>query len=216
MRRIGTALRPSSVCATLVVMSIGWSTLAHADGQIHACVNNSSGEIKLVAQNAACKNNETLVVWNSAGSATLSAAEAFCPTAPNGQPITFQVNGFGSVSGAVIVFTPGASFGSGISTNGSAFNSFVVQPGTYLISLTATEVGGEGLVVLLLNGQPLPTFSLGAAGEQAGEWRLFAGQLAGSDLVQVSAPNTVLQFATVNAIPFVLDRGCRLMIQQLQ
>ena len=41
-------------------------------------------------------------------------------------------------------------------------------------------------------------------------------QLAGSDLVQVSAPNTVLQFEAVNAIPFVLNRGGRLMIQQLQ
>jgi Collagen triple helix repeat (20 copies) len=35
--------------------------------QLYACVNNSSGEIKLVAQNAACKNNETLVVWNVVG-----------------------------------------------------------------------------------------------------------------------------------------------------
>ena len=40
---------------------------ARAADQIYACVNASSGEIKLVAQNAACKNNETLVVWNVVG-----------------------------------------------------------------------------------------------------------------------------------------------------
>jgi len=67
MGRVGTALRLLSACASLVITSAGWSTLARADGQIFACVNNSNGEIKLVAQNATCKGNETLVVWNVAG-----------------------------------------------------------------------------------------------------------------------------------------------------
>jgi len=41
--------------------------VASADGQIYACVNSNSGEVKLVPQNATCKNNESLVVWNVAG-----------------------------------------------------------------------------------------------------------------------------------------------------
>src|SRR5690348_1552448 len=40
---------------------------ARADSQIYACVNNASGQTKLVGQNATCNNNETLVFWNVAG-----------------------------------------------------------------------------------------------------------------------------------------------------
>ncbi len=40
---------------------------AHGGGTtlIHACVNNSSGEVKIVGANASCKNNETALHWPS-------------------------------------------------------------------------------------------------------------------------------------------------------
>ena len=38
---------------------------ARAADQIYACVNNSSGAVKLVAQNTTCKNNETLAGWTN-------------------------------------------------------------------------------------------------------------------------------------------------------
>ena len=45
----------------------GVTPAAFADGGdptlIHACVNNSSGEIKIVGANASCKNNETALHW---------------------------------------------------------------------------------------------------------------------------------------------------------
>jgi hypothetical protein len=54
--------------AALFLSSAFWPNgAARAADQIFACVNNSSGEIKLVAQNATCKGNDTLVVWNVAG-----------------------------------------------------------------------------------------------------------------------------------------------------
>src|SRR5882672_6455215 len=53
--------------ASLVCSALGINGAERAADQIYACVNNSSGEIKLVAQNATCKNNETLVVWNVVG-----------------------------------------------------------------------------------------------------------------------------------------------------
>src|SRR5215813_13719263 len=54
-----------AACAFLGVMA--GPQKANADGQIYACVNKSSGETKLVAQNATCKNNDLLVVWNVVG-----------------------------------------------------------------------------------------------------------------------------------------------------
>lgn len=60
--------RLSVVSAALFVSSaLGPSGTARAADQIYACVNSNNGEIKLVAQNATCKNNETLVVWNVVG-----------------------------------------------------------------------------------------------------------------------------------------------------
>src|SRR5438270_7800995 len=54
----------AALCVSSALTPIG---MARADSQIYACVNNASGETKLVAQNATCKNNETLVVWNVVG-----------------------------------------------------------------------------------------------------------------------------------------------------
>src|ERR1051326_35150 len=60
--------RLSAIAATFIVSStLGPTGMARADGQIYACVNNNSGEVKLVGQNTTCKNNETLVVWNIVG-----------------------------------------------------------------------------------------------------------------------------------------------------
>ena len=53
--------------AAFFLSAVGLNGTARAADQIYACVNNSNGEIKLVAQNATCKNSETLVVWNVAG-----------------------------------------------------------------------------------------------------------------------------------------------------
>lgn len=58
------------LCAAAIVLSafgLNGATQAQQAQQLYACVNNSSGEIKLVAQDAACKGNETLVVWNVVG-----------------------------------------------------------------------------------------------------------------------------------------------------
>jgi hypothetical protein len=287
MRRADTALRLFSVCASLVITSTGWSTLARADGQIFACVNTSSGEIKLVAQNTTCNGNATLVVWNVAGpqgmigpagpqgpsgpagptgaqgsagpggpqgpagpqgpqgpagtaASVLSGTEAFCVTTPLTQPVTLQTNAGGpivrTVGGLLAAFTPGVSFGSGISTNGAPFNSFVVQPGTYLIGFTAgNPTGNTDLsIALLLNGQQLPTgLPIQNGVEQPGVWKSYGALVIGAPLqaifplstgdhlVQVSTPNTVLQFATFppsagEPDPNAFAAGCRVMILQVQ
>src|SRR5262249_57852655 len=49
------------------VVALALAPISADAQQIFACVNNSSGEVKLVGQNATCPNNATLVAWNVVG-----------------------------------------------------------------------------------------------------------------------------------------------------
>lgn len=56
------------VLASAFVLALaGFTPVVSAHGGdptlIHACVNKSSGEVKIVGANASCKNNETAVDW---------------------------------------------------------------------------------------------------------------------------------------------------------
>jgi hypothetical protein len=54
---------------------------------IHACVNKSSGEVRIVSANAPCKKNETALTWPGIfavgkGSIMVHAAHLFAPVPP--------------------------------------------------------------------------------------------------------------------------------------
>lgn len=51
--------------ALLVVFAGASPTLADGGGSIYACVNQSSGDVKIVAAGTTCHNNWTLVEWNA-------------------------------------------------------------------------------------------------------------------------------------------------------
>lgn len=58
------------IVVLLAIVLVGGATWAWAQGgddTIHACVNNSSGEIKIVGSDDTCKQNETLLTWSIAG-----------------------------------------------------------------------------------------------------------------------------------------------------
>lgn len=84
--------------AGLLALSLGLAVHvdAQADStQIFACVNNSSGEVKIVAPGAACNNNWTLRTWNVTGPAgPQGPAGPPGPPAPppRTQPMSFAVN----------------------------------------------------------------------------------------------------------------------------
>lgn len=62
-------LIPALVAAC--VFAVGHAVSASADAPpstIYACVNNSSGTIKIVGAGTTCKNHETLLTWGSGGS----------------------------------------------------------------------------------------------------------------------------------------------------
>ena len=71
---------------------------------IHSCVNKSSGEIKIVAPNATCKNNETALDWPAslpAPSPTPTATPTPTP-APSGGAVLDARSNFISASGTTV------------------------------------------------------------------------------------------------------------------
>jgi hypothetical protein len=59
------------VLAIITTMAIGGASAVLANNNsgnvIYACVNNNSGEVKIVAADTVCRENSTLVHWNQEG-----------------------------------------------------------------------------------------------------------------------------------------------------
>src|SRR5215831_21207272 len=60
LRRVSVALLMGLTFTTI-------ATRADAQNTIYACVNNSSGAVKIVAAGTVCPNNQSLVTWNIVG-----------------------------------------------------------------------------------------------------------------------------------------------------
>jgi hypothetical protein len=164
-------------------------TLATADRasaqQISACVNKSSGGIRIVAPNATCSNNETLLVLNGIS----SAADYQC--------VLHQATD----ATGLLFFRPsqgGVSFGSAISTTGTPpFSSFTLQPGKYQLHLSGNNFlnssGGLMTINAVLNDTPPPVATWNSVGFAVNIGDHF--DIAGGDrLISVAQVNTALQF----------------------
>jgi hypothetical protein len=53
----------------LLAVAATWTWAEGTETVYHACVNNSSGTIKMIAPDEECKNNETRIMWNALGPA---------------------------------------------------------------------------------------------------------------------------------------------------
>ena len=51
----------------LTEFALRGTALAQTQGVIYACVNNKTGSLYLVSQNAPCKTGETKMQWNVTG-----------------------------------------------------------------------------------------------------------------------------------------------------
>ena len=121
---------------------------------IHSCVNKSSGEIKIVAANATCKNNETALDWPAslpAPSPTPTATPTPTP-APSGGAVLDARSNFISPSANATVFAMNVEEASSetfvqinVPRNGDLANLYV-HP-------TASPAGGAVLTVTVrVNG----------------------------------------------------------------
>jgi hypothetical protein len=111
-------MRVSIVGAFAVALAL--SAISAQAQQISACVNNSTGAIRIVAPNTSCSTTEHKLIW----AGTLAGAD-------------FQCN-----AGQLINANEPLTFGSAISSTGtSPFSSFVLQQGMYQIHLSGSRFG---------------------------------------------------------------------------
>ena len=136
-------------------------TLADTGGVIYACVNDSNGSVRIVAQQVSCKPNETAAHWNVIGPpgpvGPQGPAGPAGPQGPPGQsgPLQ-QVVGVVSVNeGGTIFRTEAIEFSSGVSATvvaggpGTGAGRAVLEPASFTkvvdhISTELLKVIGQG------------------------------------------------------------------------
>ena len=84
----------TSVVAIIIASTFALRVFAASNDTINACMNNSSGEVKIVTASDTCKSNETLLTWNQQG-----PTGAQGPQGPAGANGTNGTNGTNGVSG---------------------------------------------------------------------------------------------------------------------
>jgi hypothetical protein len=96
LSRPGQAFLGSKLAIVVVLAAaiVGTTTVGFAGaittGLIYACVNNSSGTIKIVSATTSCASNEILLVWNGEGSqGPTGATGPEGPTGPTGPAGSF-------------------------------------------------------------------------------------------------------------------------------
>jgi len=215
--------RGLGIVGAAFVVALGLAPISAQGQQIFACVNNSDGTTRIVAQNVTCRNNETKLVWNVAGPSgpigPVGPTGATGPQGPAGGVLA--LSSYTCSPDQLIPFlssinfgSNGISLGSGISTMGVQFNSIVLQPGIYQIQLSGTgftnQSNSVAFIVPYLNGSANAAIAWPTVLGLSGGFNV----VGGAHLVQVTQLNTTLQFQ------FASDGNttgsCELIITRLQ
>jgi hypothetical protein len=65
LAKVGVA---SAVMGLTLAGGLAWASIPDANGVIHGCYKDVSGDLRVVdSATSSCKNNETSLVWNQAG-----------------------------------------------------------------------------------------------------------------------------------------------------
>jgi hypothetical protein len=219
MKRVG-------ILSAIVVAAFASSAHAQAPTQLYACVNNSSGTIKMVAAGTVCSEGATLFTWNVAGPQGMIGPQGPTgPAGPQGLPgapgvigfSEYTCNGLISTNDTPLNFTfDGITGGAGVGGNSLVpVNSFVLQPGIYQFqfkTLTLNGAGGIAEVILKRIGA-VTQFAIAPLSGGA------IGTASGTKLVAVTSSNTSFSLNGIyldtnnNTLSF---SDCSLSILQLQ
>jgi hypothetical protein len=203
--------RLAILSAAIAVSTFASGRAAHAQvQQLNACVNNSSGTIKMVAQGTVCSEGATLFSWNTQG--VRAASEYFC----GGSVLVDGTIRFSFNSG-------NSSSSTGVGGSSAAAASLILQPGLYLFHFqtraqyfdaNGLRPAGQALARMFLDNQFVTQFIFS---ETTGS--LFSvGVGGGSKLLKVTGANQAVSFTVendFNVSAVVLD-DCFLSVLQLQ
>jgi Collagen triple helix repeat (20 copies) len=221
------------------VLFISSQAVAQAPGQIFACVNNSSGTIHIVAQNASCANNESLLTWNVVGSQG--------PAGPAGAPGPVGATGPQGPAGATGPAGPAGPTGPAGAAQG-VINVLCPNPTIPHIYLPMGPIPAVGATINVSLGGNIAydnftsTFTVRAAGTYLvhfstndtelnnSQVAMLINSLPGPRTWSASAPDTVLagdvvisvfagdkvQFINNGANNILINGGCSIIFTRLQ
>jgi hypothetical protein len=205
--------RSLGIVGAAFVVALGLTPISAQSQQISACVNNSSGTIHIVGPNGTCSSNERLLTWNAT---PLGASQFSCASG-------FNVPSSGGPLAPSGGYTAGVTFGSGI-TYTPGGTTFMLQPGIYQVQLNVPSVrmffapntiGTSSFNVRVLVNANLVTTFLGEGSIANGKALV---PVAGNELLQISAANTVVgfdvEFIQVAISSFVI--ACNIIFTQLK
>jgi hypothetical protein len=161
MRTLGRRLRRRHILAVCVVAvtavvaagttyatTSGLNGIPDAAGVFHACVNNTSGEIKLVAANAVCVTGSSAVSWNQIGRPGQDGQPG--PPGPSGADTTYNYRFGGMVPGTSVARAfcePGEKVtgGGGFSVSSSAglTQDHPISDNTGVVAWGTTAIGWQ-------------------------------------------------------------------------
>jgi hypothetical protein len=136
-KRTIAGLHPAAPVFALVALAAAVTGIAFAagtlvgipgaDGRFYACVNNSSGELRLVTSDDSCADHWTRVFWSQTGPPGPPGQTG--PPGPQGEP----------GGGAEGVFSSSGFFQSTpLGSNYTEIGRMKLEPGKWLVSATAT------------------------------------------------------------------------------
>jgi hypothetical protein len=178
---------------------------------VFACKDNTSGILFFYATSpsAGCGSGRTLETFNltGGGGGLLAGAANQC-----------VINQTIAAGGALNFASTGVSFGSAIGTAGSTFGSFVLQAGTYQISLSGinfvSQTIGTFSIVADLNN--VATTSWPTQPSLVGMNPATFDIVGGDRLISVASNNTTLQFIPDAPKRIATTGTCWLNITKLQ
>jgi hypothetical protein len=211
MDRRSIMTRGLGIVGAAFVVALALSPKIAEAQQIRACVSNSDGTIRIVAQNTTCRNNEHLLALQAA----LGASQFSCILPPS-----YFVNDGDSLSGS-LGYGAGVAFGSGITYTANGDN-FLLQPGIYLVQLNADIAVSVPVNVtsfriftnVKVNAKTVDSFQADALTVNGAAFF----PLTGNALLQITAANTTVGFnaqiqgSATTGVVF----GCRIVFTRLQ
>ena len=203
---------PSSLAGIVLCLGfIATPTSANAQGNtVYACVNNSSGEVKIVTSTTVCKNNETLKTWNVVGptgaigpQGSAGTTGAIGPQGPAGTTGAIGPQGPAGTTGAIGPQGPAGATGA-IGPQGPAGATGAIGPLGPQGATGATGSQGPTGVT----GPQGPAGPTGATGSQGATGATGSQGPTGATGPQgPEGPSGILSLANQTCAPFLAVRG---------
>jgi len=217
-------MRRISGIAGAFVVALALAPIGAEAQQIFACVNNGSGAVRIVAQGATCRNDESPLTWNIVGPQGPQGLQGpkgdTGPQGPAGTVLAMQCSVVGTSTNSsftLLLFSNCSGGVASILTDGGvaarSSGTFLMQPGTYHVEFYAPTGADCSAVVALIDGPPAVATWISSSNQNClSQQPLLSGLIAGAAIMQFGM-NQLLALAVFNS---GINFNATLIITKLQ